>query len=90
MLNILTGILGDRGAVIFGTGTSPGKGPGAVVSDGLDIRYRVVEKMTVFEKIMVGGIYGDSLTKDRPKNQSRRVIDMIGLSTREKKWFAGK
>jgi len=50
---------------------------------------RPFEKMTVFENVIVGGIYAGRLSESAAKNRALSVIDFTGLDEK-KDWFSGK
>ena len=50
---------------------------------------RSFEKMTVFENVIVGGVYGNSMREKDARNSAIEILDRIGLGDK-KEWFAEK
>ena len=50
---------------------------------------RPFEKMTVFENVVVGGMYGAGLGEQAARERALTVIEMTGLQDKQD-WFAGK
>ncbi len=93
MLNILTGILKPTN----GSVTLEGKD---ITKDDITSRCRAgigrtfqvprpFEQMTVFENIILGGVYGDGLSEKDAKVRAKEVGKTIGLDNKMT-WFAGK
>lgn len=93
MLNILTGILKPtKGSVTF-QGEDITKMPVAERSrKGIGRTFQVprpFEKMTVYENILVGSVYGGSLSEKNAKKKAIDILEKIKLDDRRNE-FAGK
>ncbi len=93
MLNILSGILKpSKGTVIFEGKDITNYKISDRCREGLACTFQVprpFEKMTVFENLMVGAVYGDNLSEKQAKKIAKEVAETIGL-TDKIGWFAGK
>jgi len=92
-LNLLTGILQPtKGEIIFRGQNINQKSITERCRMGLGRTFQVprpFEKMTVFENLLVGGVYGDNLSEKGAKKRAFEVVDMIGLGSKVE-WLAGK
>ncbi|HVI43097.1 MAG TPA: ATP-binding cassette domain-containing protein [Anaerovoracaceae bacterium] len=93
MLNILTGILKpSKGTVTF-LGEDITKMPVAArCREGVGRTFQVprpFEKMTVFENILVGCVYGGRLSEKHAKNNAMDILEKTKLADRRND-FAGK
>jgi branched-chain amino acid transport system ATP-binding protein len=50
---------------------------------------RSFEKMTVFENVIVGGVYGNAMSEKDASKVAIEILEMIGLGDKMA-WFAGK
>jgi len=93
MLNILTGILKPtKGSIIFQGKNITDRTITERCRMGFGRTFQVprpFEKMTVFENVIVGGVYGDQLREKDAKRRALEVTEIIGLGDK-KDWFAGK
>ncbi|MBP2646184.1 MAG: lptB 3 [Firmicutes bacterium] len=93
MLNILTGILRPtKGKITFLGEDVTQKTITERCRMGFGRTFQVprpFEKMTVFENVIVGGVYGDSLREKEAKKRALTITEMIGLGDK-RDWFAGK
>ena len=93
MLNILTGILRPtKGDIFFNGENITRKSITERCRMGFGRTFQVprpFEKMTVFENVIVGGVYGDNLSEKKAKIRALAIIEMIGLGSKAD-WFAGK
>lgn len=93
MLNILTGILHpSKGTVTFEGNEITKASVNERCRMGIGRTFQVprpFEKMTVFENIMVGAVYGDKQTEKSAKETAHRVAEEIGISDKLT-WFAGR
>lgn len=93
MLNILTGILKPtKGQVIFEGKDITKQSITERCRSGIGRTFQVprpFEKMTVFENIMVGGVYGAGLSEKKAKEKAYEVAETIGLQEKLS-LFAGK
>lgn len=92
MLNILAGILKpDKGKVFFLEEDITDMAVTERCRNGFGRTFQVprpFEHMTVFENIMVGGVYGDSLSETDAKIRAKEIAELISL-TDKIDWFAG-
>ena len=93
MLNILSGILKPTsGEVIFEGERLTGKSTDEYARIGIGRTFQVprsFENMTLYENIMVGGIYGDHLKEPQAGSRAEILLNLIGLADKAKV-FAGK
>ncbi|MCL6479476.1 MAG: ATP-binding cassette domain-containing protein [Peptococcaceae bacterium] len=93
MLDILTGILKPaKGAIFYKGENITDKSVTERCRMGFGRTFQVprpFEKMTVFENVIVGGVYGDNLSEREAKKRAFSVLEMIGLGDKIE-WFAGK
>ena len=93
LLNILTGIYNpSKGAIHYYGEDITDKSITQRCHMGFGRTFQVpraFEKMTVYENVIVGGVYGDSLTEKEARINAIEILDMIGLGDK-KEWFAGK
>lgn len=93
MLNILTGILKPtKGTIEFEGNEISGQNITERCHGGIGRTFQVprpFEKMTVFENIMVGGVFGAGMTEKQAKEKALEVAETIGLSDKLN-LFAGK
>lgn len=93
MLNILTGILKPtKGSIEFEGAEISGQDITQRCHGGIGRTFQVprpFEKMTVFENIMVGGVFGAGMTEKQAKEKALEVAETIGLSDKLG-LFAGK
>ena len=93
MLNILTGILKPtKGTIEFEGKEISGQDITERCHGGIGRTFQVprpFEKMTVFENIMVGGVFGAGMTEKQAKEKALEVAETIGLSDKLG-LFAGK
>lgn len=93
MLNILTGILKPtKGTIEFEGAEISGQDITQRCHGGIGRTFQVprpFEKMTVFENIMVGGVFGAGMTEKQAKVKALEVAETIGLSDKLG-LFAGK
>lgn len=93
MLNILTGILKPtKGTIEFEGAEISGQDITQRCHGGIGRTFQVprpFEKMTVFENIMVGGVFGAGMTEKQAKEKALEVAETIGLSDKLG-LFAGK
>lgn len=93
MLNILTGILKPtKGTIEFEGAEISGQDITQRCHGGIGRTFQVprpFEKMTVFENIMVGGVFGAGMTEKQAKVKALEVAETIGLSDKLE-LFAGK
>lgn len=93
MLNILTGILKpDSGKIVFNGEDITGKGITDRVRMGFGRTFQIprsFEKMTSYENIMTGGVYGDKMCEKRAGARACEILQMIGLIDKANT-FAGK
>ncbi len=93
MLDLLTGILRPtKGKIIFqGTDITQEKITKRCHL-GLGRTFQIpksFEQMTVFENIIVGGVYGNGLSERNAKKKAWDILETIGLADK-KQWLAGK
>jgi len=93
MLNILTGIYKpSKGRVYFRGEDITDKTANERCWMGIGRTFQVprsFEKMTVFENVIVGGVFGNAMREKDARENALEIIDMIEL--RDKiEWFAGK
>lgn len=93
MLNILTGILRPTKGQIFLCGENVTQ---TAITErcrkGFGRTFQVprpFEKMTVFENIVVGGVYGRRISEKAAKGKALTILDMMGLGDKGE-WLAGK
>ncbi|MBQ8663543.1 MAG: ATP-binding cassette domain-containing protein [Eubacterium sp.] len=93
MLNILTGILKPtKGTIAFEGKEISDQNSTQRCHGGIGRTFQVprpFEKMTVFENIMVGGVFGAGMTEKQAKEKALEVAETIGLSDKLG-LFAGK
>lgn len=93
MLNILTGILKPtKGTVTFQDREISKEGITQRCRGGIGRTFQVprpFEKMTVFENIMVGGVFGAGMSEKKAKEKALEVAGIIGLEDKLS-YFAGK
>lgn len=93
MLNVLTGILKPtKGQVIFEGKDITHQGITERCRSGIGRTFQVprpFEKMTVFENIMVGGVYGAGLSEKQAKERALEVAEATHLQDKLS-LFAGK
>ncbi|MDL2237715.1 ABC transporter ATP-binding protein [Christensenellaceae bacterium OttesenSCG-928-K19] len=93
MLNILTGILkATKGKVSFMGNDITKKSVTERCRMGFGRTFQVprtFENMTVFENVIVGGVYGDHLSERQAKERAVEMLELIGLLDRAD-WMAGK
>lgn len=93
MLNILTGIMRPTKGEIFLEGENiTNLSTTERCKKGIGRTFQVprpFEKMTVFENILVGSVYGDHKSEKEAKLKALDIMAKIGL-TEKKNWFAGK
>ncbi|MBP2654791.1 MAG: lptB 3 [Firmicutes bacterium] len=93
MLNILTGTLQPtKGKIFFQGENITHKSITERCRMGVGRTFQVprpFEKMTVFENVIVAGVYGGGLVEKEAQKRARGIIDKIGLSPKIN-WFAGK
>lgn len=93
LLNILTGILKPTsGRIVFKGEDITGKSITERVRLGFGRTFQIprsFEKMTAYENIMTGGVYGDGLSEKKAGARALDILQLIGL--RDKAGiFAGK
>jgi len=93
MLNILTGILRPtKGTVTYQDRDITNEDVTKRCKSGIGRTFQVprpFEKMTVFENIMVGGVYGAGMSEKQAKGKAHEVAEVIGLQDKLT-WFGGK
>ncbi len=93
MLNVLTGILKPtKGKIIFQGKEISKESITQRCHGGIGRTFQVprpFEKMTVFENIMVGGVFGAGMSEKQAKEKALEVAEIIGL-TDKLSLFAGK
>lgn len=93
MLNILTGIMRpSKGQIFFRGENITNLSTTERCRKGIGRTFQVprpFEKMTVFENILVGSVYGDGKSEKEAKNKALEIMETIGLSD-ERGSFAGK
>ena len=93
MLNILTGILRPTAGKIFFKGEDiTGTGITERVRMGFGRTFQIprsFEKMTAYENIMCGGVYGDGLNEKQAGERAWGILQTIGLRSKADT-FAGK
>ncbi|MCI8993243.1 MAG: ATP-binding cassette domain-containing protein [Eubacterium sp.] len=93
MLNILTGILKPtKGTIEFEGKEISSQGVTERCRGGIGRTFQVprpFEKMTVFENIMVGGVFGAGMSEKEAKVKAKEVAKTIGLDDKLA-LFAGK
>jgi len=93
MLNILTGIYKpSKGKILFFGEDITNKTINQRCRMGFGRTFQVpraFEKMTVFENVIVGGVFGNSMVEKEARKQANEILDTIGLGDK-KGWFAGK
>lgn len=93
MLNILTGMMRpSKGQIYFEGENITHMSTTERCRRGLGRTFQVprpFEKMTVFENILVGSVYGDRKSERDSKAKVLEIMELIGL-TEKKGWFAGK
>ncbi|QDR81455.1 ABC transporter ATP-binding protein [Sporomusa termitida] len=93
LLNILTGILQPtQGAISFYGENIIHKTITQRCRMGFGRTFQIprpFEKMTVFENIVVGAVYGSRMSEAKAKGKAREIIEISGLGSKED-WFAGK
>ena len=93
MLNILTGILKPtKGTVTYQGKDITNEDITKRCKSGIGRTFQVprpFEKMTVFENIMVGGVYGAGMTEKQAKVRAHEVAETIGLQDKLT-WFGSK
>lgn len=93
MLNILTGILKPtKGTIEFEGKEISSENITQRCHGGIGRTFQVprpFEKMTVFENIMVGGVFGAGMSEKQAKEKALEVAETIGLSDKLS-LFAGK
>lgn len=93
MLNILTGIVQPTKGEIFFKGkniTAKTITERCIMGFGRTFQVpRPFEKMTVFENVIVGGVYGGQIGEKEGRKRAHELIEMTGLGEK-KEWFAGK
>lgn len=93
MLNILTGILKPAsGRIMFNGQDITDKSVSDRVRMGFGRTFQIprsFEKMTAYENIMTGGVFGDGMSEKKAGIRACEILEMIGL--RDKAYtFAGK
>ena len=92
MLNILTGLLKpSHGTIEFMGEDIIGKSINDRCKMGFGRTFQVpksFEKMTVFENVIVGGVYGNNLHEKEAKVEALRILEFIGMKEKADK-FAG-
>ncbi|KUO63011.1 MAG: hypothetical protein APF84_10820 [Gracilibacter sp. BRH_c7a] len=93
MLNILTGIMRPtKGQILFQGENITNLSTTERCRKGIGRTFQVprpFEKMTVFENILVGSVYGDRKSEKEARVKALEIMELIGL-TEKKGWFAGK
>lgn len=93
LLNILTGILKPtKGKVIFDGEDITAKSVNERVYTGIGRTFqipRAFEKMTAYENMVTGGVFGAALSEREAGKQAVKILEMIGLRDRAMT-FAGK
>ncbi len=93
MLNILTGILKPTsGKIIFKGEDITKKNITDRVSIGIGRTFQIprsFDKMTAYENVMTGGVYGDGLSEKKAGIRAVDILELIGLLDKAKT-FAGK
>jgi branched-chain amino acid transport system ATP-binding protein len=93
LLSILSGILkAEKGTVTFEGRDITNQGINERCREGIGVTFQVprpFEKMTVFENLMVGAVFGDKMSERQAKKKAVEIAEMIGLSDKLD-WFAGK
>jgi branched-chain amino acid transport system ATP-binding protein len=93
LLNILTGILKPtKGTMTLEGNDISGTDIASRCRAGIGRTFQVprpFEQMTVFENIILGGVYGDGLSERDAKVRAKEVGQTIGLEDKME-WFAGK
>lgn len=93
MLNVLTGIVQPtKGEIIFQGKNIIEKTITERCRMGFGRTFQVprpFEKMTVFENVIVGGVYGGQINEKEGRKRALDLIEMAGLEDK-KEWFAGK
>ena len=93
MLNVLTGILKPtKGNIIYQDRDITTQSVTERCYAGIGRTFQVprpFEKMTVFENIMVGGVFGSGLTEKQAKIKAKEIAKTIGFEGKLG-WFAGK
>ena len=93
MLNILTGILKpSKGSIVFDGKEIGGEGVTERCRSGIGRTFQVprpFEQMTVFENIMVGGVFGAGMSEAQAKQKALEVASLIKLEDKLG-LFAGK
>jgi len=93
MLNILTGILKPTaGKILFKGEDITATGITERVRMGFGRTFQIprsFEKMTAYENIMCGGVYGDGLSEKHAGDRAWDILETIGLRTKAYT-FAGK
>lgn len=93
MLNILTGIYKpSKGRILFWGEDITDKTINQRCYMGFGRTFQVprsFEKMTVFENVIVGGVFGNSMHERDARKKAIEILDMIGLGEK-KEWFAKK
>ncbi|HEY3423328.1 MAG TPA: ATP-binding cassette domain-containing protein [Negativicutes bacterium] len=93
MLNILTGIVQPtKGDIFFQGENITAKTITERCKMGFGRTFQVprpFEKMTVFENVIVGGVYGGQISEKNAKKRALEFIELTGLSDKIE-WFAGK
>jgi len=93
MLDILTGIVQPtKGEIIFHGENITAKTVPERCRMGFGRTFQVprpFEKMTVFENVIVGGVFGGQINEQDGKKRALELIEMTGLDDKID-WFAGK
>ena len=93
MLNILTGIMkAAKGQIFFQGENITHLSTTERCRKGIGRTFQVprpFEKMTVFENILVGSVYGNRKSERESRVKALEIMDTINL-TEKKGWFAGK
>lgn len=93
MLNILTGIMKPaKGQIFFQGENITHLSTTERCRKGIGRTFQVprpFEKMTVFENILVGSVYGNRKSERESRVKALEIMDTIKL-TEKKGWFAGK
>ena len=93
MLNILTGIMkAAKGQIFFQGENITHLSTTERCKKGIGRTFQVprpFEKMTVFENILVGSVYGNRKSERESRVKALEIMDTISL-TEKKGWFAGK
>lgn len=93
MLNILTGIMKPaKGQILFQGENITQLSTTERCRKGIGRTFQVprpFEKMTVFENILVGSVYGNRKSERESRVKALEIMDTINL-TEKKGWFAGK